>query len=176
MALLHRFIWAWKQVGLAYDLKTFRQNEIEKGRVQQQQKKLDQRRAKLDWGVPLEKLPVMSWSDYTTEAQKYPTESSRALVAIAGVVHDVSAFIADHPGGKALIGSAVGKDATAIFNGGVYNHSNAAHNLLSTMRVGVLRGGGEVEIWKNARSAATSQKSLYSLLGEEAGQRVPIAA
>ncbi|KAK8098143.1 acyl-CoA desaturase [Apiospora kogelbergensis] len=170
------FIWAWKQVGLAYDLKTFRQNEIEKGRVQQQQKKLDQRRAKLDWGVPLEKLPVMSWSDYTTEAQKYPTESSRALVAIAGVVHDVSAFIADHPGGKALIGSAVGKDATAIFNGGVYNHSNAAHNLLSTMRVGVLRGGGEVEIWKNARSAATSQKSLYSLLGEEAGQRVPIAA
>ncbi|KAL8384456.1 hypothetical protein RB599_006678 [Gaeumannomyces hyphopodioides] len=51
----------------------------------------------------------------------------------------------------ALISSAVGKDATAIFNGGVYNHSNAAHNLLSTMRVGVLRGGCEVEIWKRAQ-------------------------
>ena len=35
-----------------------------------------------------------------------------------------------------------------MFNGGVYFHSNAAHNLLSTMRVGVIRGGSEVEIWK----------------------------
>ena len=37
------------------------------------------------------------------------------------------------------------------FNGGVYMHSNAAHNLLSTMRVGVIRGGCEVEIWKRAQ-------------------------
>ena len=27
---------------------------VEKGRVQQQQKKLDQKRSKLDWGVPLD--------------------------------------------------------------------------------------------------------------------------
>jgi stearoyl-CoA desaturase (delta-9 desaturase) len=38
-----------------------------------------------------------------------------------------------------------------MFNGGVYFHSNAAHNLLSTMRVGVIRGGCEVEIWKRAQ-------------------------
>jgi stearoyl-CoA desaturase (delta-9 desaturase) len=69
-------------------------------------------------------------------------------VSVAGVIHDVSGFIADHPGGKALISSSVGKDATALFNGGVYEHSNAAHNLLSTMRVGILRGGQEVEVWK----------------------------
>ncbi|KAK3062218.1 stearoyl-CoA 9-desaturase, partial [Teratosphaeriaceae sp. CCFEE 6253] len=50
-------IWLWKQMGLAYDLKQFRSNEIEKGRLQQQQKKLDQKRTKLDWGVPLEQLP-----------------------------------------------------------------------------------------------------------------------
>jgi stearoyl-CoA desaturase (delta-9 desaturase) len=61
---------------------------------------------------------------------------------------DVQDFIVDHPGGKALIASAIGKDATALFNGGVYEHSNAAHNLLSTMRVGILRGGQEVEVWK----------------------------
>lgn len=30
-------------------------------------------------------------------------------------------------------------------------HSNAAHNLLSTMRVGVIRGGCEVEIWKRVQ-------------------------
>lgn len=33
-----------------------------------------------------------------------------------------------------------------MFNRGVYTHSNAVHNLLSTMRVGVIRGGCEVEI------------------------------
>ncbi|KAH7118253.1 hypothetical protein B0J13DRAFT_613139 [Dactylonectria estremocensis] len=139
-------IWIWKQLGLAYDLKQFRQNEIEKGRVQQMQKKLDQKCATLDWGTPLEKLPVVHWDDFVADSK-----NGKALIAIAGVIHSVPDFIKDHPGGKALISSAIGKDATAIFNGGVYNHSNAAHNLLSTMRVGILRGGCEVEIWKRVQ-------------------------
>lgn len=74
------------------------------------------------------------------------------------MVHDVTAFVEEHPGGKALIKSAIGRDITAIFNGGVYEHSNAAHNLLSTMRVGVLRGGQEVEIWK--RLSAEGKKDV----------------
>jgi len=109
------------------------------------QKKLDQKRARLDWGVPLEQLPVVDWDDFVSRSK-----DGKALVAVAGVIHDVTDFIKDHPGGRALIGSAIGKDATTMFNGGVYLHSNAAHNLLSTMRVGVLRGGCEVEIWKRA--------------------------
>ena len=129
---------------LTHDLKIFRSNEIEKGRLQQQQKALDKKRSMLDWGVPLAQLPVISWDDFQTQA----SAKGAALVAIAGVIHDVSPFIADHPGGKTLIKSAIGKDATAVFNGGVYEHSNAAHNLLSTMRVGILRGGQEVEVWK----------------------------
>ena len=136
----------WKHLGLAYDLKQFRANEIEKGRVQQLQKKIDQKRSRLDWGVPLDALPVMEWDDFTDQAK-----NGRALIAVAGVVHDVSSFVKDHPGGKAMISSGIGKDATAMFNGGVYMHSNAAHNLLSTMRVGVIRGGCEVEIWKRAQ-------------------------
>jgi len=139
-------IWVWKQLGLASNLKEFRANEIEKGRVQQQQKKIDQKRAKLDWGIPLDQLPVMEWDDYVEQAK-----NGRGLIVVAGIVHDVSDFIKDHPGGKAMIGSGIGKDATAMFNGGVYMHSNAAHNLLSTMRVGVIRGGCEVEIWKRAQ-------------------------
>lgn len=111
--------------------------------MQQLQKKVDQKRARLDWGTPLEELPVISWDDFVSDAQ-----SGKALIAIAGVIHDVTGFIKDHPGGRALISSGIGKDATALFNGGVYNHSNAAHNLLSSMRVGVIRGGGEVEIWR----------------------------
>jgi len=140
------FIWTMKQLGLAYDLKTFRANEIEKGRLQQQQKKLDQVRATLDWGTPLEQLPVMSFDEYQEQAK-----NGKALIAVAGVVHDCTDFIKDHPGGKAIIKSAIGKDATAMFNGGVYLHSNAAHNLLSTFRVGVIRGGCEVEIWRQAQ-------------------------
>ncbi|KAL2753447.1 hypothetical protein ACRALDRAFT_1044231 [Sodiomyces alcalophilus JCM 7366] len=139
-------IWCWKKLGLASNLKQFRSNEIEKGRVQQMQKKIDQKRATLDWGVPLEQLPVVSWDDFVAQCK-----DGKALIAIAGVIHDVTDFIDEHPGGKGFIYSAIGKDATAIFNGGVYNHTNAAHNLLSSMRVGVLRGGCEVEIWKRTQ-------------------------
>ncbi|PYI36271.1 hypothetical protein BP00DRAFT_441856 [Aspergillus indologenus CBS 114.80] len=138
-------IWLWKQMGLAYDLKVFRANEIEKGRVQQMQKKVDQRRARLDWGTPIADLPVLEWEEYVELAK------SRALVSVAGVVHDVSQFVEEHPGGRAMITAGIGKDATAMFNGGVYYHSNAAHNLLSMMRVGVIRGGSEVEILKQSR-------------------------
>ncbi|CAG9950110.1 unnamed protein product [Clonostachys rosea f. rosea IK726] len=138
-------------------------NEIEKGRVQQLQKKLDQKRATLNWGTPLEQLPVIGWDDFVEEAK-----NGKALVAIAGVIHDVTDFIKDHPGGRALIKSAIGKDATAIFNGGVYYHSNAAHNLLSTMRYGVLRGGCEVEIWKRAQF----ENKDVTYVNDSAGQRI----
>jgi stearoyl-CoA desaturase (delta-9 desaturase) len=153
-------IWIMSKIPLfplTYDLKTFRSNEIEKGRLQQQQKALDHKRSMLDWGIPLAQLPVISWDDFQAQA----SAKGAALVAIAGVIHDVSPFIADHPGGKTLINSAIGKDATAVFNGGVYQHSNAAHNLLSTMRVGILRGGQEVEVWKTgAEKASRDTKGL----------------
>lgn len=157
-------IWIWKQLGLAEDLKRFRQNEIEKGRVQQLQKALDRRRDGLDWGTPLADLPIMSWDEYVAEAK---SETGRALVSIAGVIHDVTDFIKSHPGGKSFILLAIGKDATAIFNGGVYEHSNAAHNLLATLRVGVLRGGCEVEIWKHAASNKAEMKESTIKITEE---------
>jgi len=113
--------------------------------------------------VPLEQLPVLEWDDYVDQCQ-----NGRGLIAVAGVVHDVTDFIADHPGGKAMIKSGIGKDATAMFNGGVYNHSNAAHNLLSTMRVGVIRGGMEVEIWKRANNDGKGSM----IVKDENGQRI----
>ncbi|KAI5285187.1 stearoyl-CoA 9-desaturase [Ascosphaera aggregata] len=143
-------IWTWKQLGLAYDLKQFCSNEIEKGRLQQKQKKLDQQRVQLNWGKPLDQLPIIEWEDYVEQAKN----SGRALIAVAGIVHDVTQFVDMHPGGRAMIKSGIGKDATAMFNGGVYNHHNAAHNLLSTMRVGVIRGGCEVEVWKKSQQVA----------------------
>jgi len=154
-------IWLWKEMGLAHNLKTFRQNEIEKGRLQQEQKKLNQRQTVLH--SPLEHLPVMEWDDYQNEVTK-----GRPLLVIAGVIHDVENFVDDHPGGRALINSGIGKDATTMFHGGIYNRnvahhkpdehlltrttdSKAAHRLMATMQVGILRGGCEVEIWKSSQ-------------------------
>merc|ERR1712228_390795 len=57
----------------------------------------------------------MGWDDYVDQCQ-----NGRGLIAVAGVVHDVTDFVNDHPGGKAMIKSGIGKDATAMFNGGVY--------------------------------------------------------
>lgn len=153
----------WKFLGLASDLKTFSQNEIDKGMLQQQQKKLDRKLAVLDWGKPLTMLPLMEWDDFVEQS------ATRALIAVAGLVHDVTDFIDEHPGGRTLISSGIGKDATAMFNGGVYNHSNAARNLLAKYRVGIIRGGGEVEIWKmrSAKRAEMIRDYDYSIVVDQ---------
>lgn len=125
------------KLGLAYNLKTFSQNAIEQGLIQQQQKKLDEARGRLNWGPSLQSLPVWDKSEFFTNSKE-----RKGLVIIAGIVHDVSGFITEHPGGQTLIRTSVGKDATTAFNGGVYAHSNAAHNLLATMRIAVIRDSG----------------------------------
>lgn len=141
--------------------------------MQQQQKALDTRRSKLDWGVPLSQLPVLSWDEFQA---KCAGGEKAALVAIAGVIHDVTDFVAEHPGGRAMIRSVIGKDATALFNGGVYEHSNAAHNLLSTMRVGVLRGGQEVEVWKQeaGRPVKDAKGDVIVRAGEQLTRVAPL--
>jgi stearoyl-CoA desaturase (delta-9 desaturase) len=162
---------------LAYSLKRFRANEIHCGRLQQQQKALDVRRARLDWGIPLSQLPVLSWDEFQRRSTLYTQGEGEgaALVAIAGVIHDVTPFISEHPGGKAMIKSVLGKDATAVFNGGVYAHSNAAHNLLATMRVGVLRGGQEVEAWKEEAVARMAGKGVAVEIVEGMGRTAVMA-
>lgn len=59
---------------------------------------------------------------------------TRPLIVVAGFIHDVSDFIDEHPGGRHLIIKYIGKDATPAFFGGVYDHSNAAHNVCSFLR------------------------------------------
>ena len=55
--------------------------------------------------------------------------SRRPLVLIAGFIHDVEGFLDGHPGGRKLLATHIGQDATTAFFGGVYDHSNAAHNV-----------------------------------------------
>lgn len=156
------FIWGCSKLGLAYDLQRFSQNAIEQGLVQQKQKKLDRWRSRLNWGVPIEQLPVIEFDEFKEMSK------TRGLVLISGIVHDVTDFVENHPGGRALIKSALGKDGTAVFNGGVYRHSNAAHNMLSTMRVSVIRGGCEVEVWKQAQA----EKKDVNIVSDTSGGKI----
>ncbi|BFZ62916.1 stearoyl-CoA 9-desaturase [Saitoella coloradoensis] len=161
-------IWTCKVLGLASDLKQFNENAIQQGLVMQAQKKLDQRRSVLDWGIPIETLPIMSYDDFEEQSK-----AGKKLVLVAGVVHDVSEFVNQHPGGIALIRSGIGKDMTSAFNGGVYDHSNAAHNLLATMRVAVVRGGMEVEIWKQSmREAEMRERKTVDPPKDTMGQKI----
>jgi stearoyl-CoA desaturase (delta-9 desaturase) len=133
MDLTKWMIWTLSQLGLASKLRRFPRNEIEKGRIQRKWEVLNSEGKTVNWGVPLEELPIMEWEEFQQQAR-----TGRNLVVIKGAVHDVSAFVTEHPGGAALITGAIGKDVTEMFEGGVYAHSGAAVNLLDTMRVATL--------------------------------------
>ncbi|RUP52091.1 delta-9 desaturase [Jimgerdemannia flammicorona] len=137
------FIKALSFIGLAYDLKKFPQNEVVKGQVYMAEKKINKIKEDLNWGVPIHKLPVFTWDEF-----QELTKQGKQWILIEGVLYDVSKFIDEHPGGPRYIKTAIGKDMTTAFNGAVYNHSNGARNLMSTMRIGVIRGGMEVENMK----------------------------
>lgn len=149
------FIAAMKGVGLATNLKKFPDNEVQKGRVAMALQKLNDQQSQLSWPKNYNDLPVISWDDFQEEAK------TRPLIVVHGFIHDVSSFMDEHPGGRHLLAGKIGKDATVAFNGGLYNHSNAAHNLLSMMRVGVIDGGYQLAIddmkrTERARAAAAS--------------------
>ncbi|KAH9905069.1 uncharacterized protein BXZ73DRAFT_94856 [Epithele typhae] len=113
------FIAACAALGLASNLR---------GALAMQLKRLKRLQDGLAWPGQVDDLPVLGWDAFQQEAEK------RALVIVSGFIHDVEPFLDEHPEGK---------DATAAFCGGVYEHGNAAHNLLSMMRVGALLGGVE---------------------------------
>lgn len=122
-------------VGLAHGLQKMPLAVVEQLRVQELQRQLDAERARLNWGIDVDRLPRLTPGAFRRAAAATP---SRALVVVDSIIHDVLPFIADHPGGEALVRASVGKDATLAFNGAVYAHLTAARNLLATMRVAVL--------------------------------------
>ncbi|KAF5339781.1 hypothetical protein D9611_009195 [Ephemerocybe angulata] len=127
---------AW--VGCAGNLRVFPGNEIRKGVLAMKLKELKREQDGLVWPKSIEELPVVDWEQFREESKR------KQLMLVSGFIHDVSSFLDEHPGGRLHLTSYIGKDASAAFFGGVYNHSNAAHNLLSTLRVGILSGGLEV--------------------------------
>ncbi|KAG1424255.1 hypothetical protein G6F58_002474 [Rhizopus delemar] len=121
--------------GLAYELKEFPSNEVSKGRIFMQEKKIREEKSKLFYGVPLKDLPVYTWEEF----QSLVLNENKKWILIEGVLYDVKNFMKEHPGGVKYLSTAIGKDMTTSFNGGIYNHSNGARNLLTSLRVGVLK-------------------------------------
>eukprot|EP01006_Ploeotia_vitrea_P029070 TRINITY_DN61673_c0_g1_i1.p1 TRINITY_DN61673_c0_g1~~TRINITY_DN61673_c0_g1_i1.p1 ORF type:complete len:679 (+),score=431.56 TRINITY_DN61673_c0_g1_i1:212-2248(+) len=118
-------------LGLAYDLRRFPSNEIQKGKLKMKQKKLNKAKDELTWPRALDELPVMTPEQVKDQVKNHGAK----LVIIDGLVHDVSVLIGQHPGGEAILRLRLGTDATRAFYGEVYRHSNAARNLLANLRV-----------------------------------------
>ncbi|GAA5915521.1 hypothetical protein JCM8208_007476 [Rhodotorula glutinis] len=133
------FIIVMHWLGLASQLKTFPDNEIRRGQYAMKLKAVAREADEIRWPKSSNHLPVLTWDEFQ-EACK-----TRQLMVISGYIHDVSTFIDEHPGGRALIKTRLGRDATNAFYGGYYDHSNGANNVLAQYRVGVIEGGYEVE-------------------------------
>ncbi|CAF1420309.1 unnamed protein product [Adineta ricciae] len=149
----------FKMLGLASNLKRFSENEIQKGRYGMLQKTLDKFGQTIVWPKNSTMLPIITFEEYQELAVK---DTDRALILIAGFIHDVSKFIDLHPGGMALLKNQVGKDATVSFYGGVHDHSTAAHNTLAMMRVAICKHGGDVEYLKKRLGHAATPSPIWT--------------
>ncbi|KAG1048602.1 hypothetical protein G6F43_009015 [Rhizopus delemar] len=139
------FIKALSYLGMTYDLITFPANEIQKGEVQMLEKQVDEIKRKLKFGKSLNDLPVYTLQKF----QEIVANENKKWIVLDGMIYDVEKF--NHPGGTKYLEFGIGRDMTKSFNGGVYNHSNAARNLLSSMRIGVIQGS-EVHLMETAVS------------------------
>jgi len=130
----------WEKFGWTSHLNRTSSLVIEKCRLHQALKKSSHSLESKDQSQNTQNLPLLTWDQYVEK-----TENGDALLAIAGVVHDVAEFMAKHPGGEKLLRDAIGKDATTMFHGGLHSHSWSANNMLTEMQIAVIHGGGEIE-------------------------------
>ncbi|KXS09194.1 hypothetical protein M427DRAFT_105886 [Gonapodya prolifera JEL478] len=129
-------IWAASVLGLTWDLHEFPSNEIRKGEIKMIEKKINDEKAHLDYGVPVEELPGWSFAECEFKAKA----AQEKLIVIDNVVYTVGNFMDEHPGGANLLKFSIGHDVTYQFNGGVYFHNNAARNMMQRMRVARITG------------------------------------
>lgn len=119
-----------------------------------EEKRIRAEKATLTYGTPIKDLPIYSWEEY----QSLVLNDNKKWVLIEGVLYDVGEFMKEHPGGMKYLSTAIGKDMTTSFNGGIYNHSNGARNLLTSLRIGVVRNG--MQVMTEADAAVTYDDSL----------------
>jgi len=120
--------------GLTYNLRMMETNEIEKAKIQMQQRAIDKESASL-YG-PEHPLPSLSWDDIKQRVTK-----GDKLIVIENVVVDVRDFVDQHPGGRQTLLNILGRDVTSLFKGvdAEHQHTKEAYRFLESMRVGVVR-------------------------------------
>jgi len=121
--------------GLVDRLVRFPRNEMLKAKLQVKQQKLDELKKTIDWGSPIDQLPVMTWE----QVEQQTAKRGRKLIVLEGFVLDIEQFLSQHPGGNSILNFWTGRDATQAFNGLVYKHSKAARNLVGHLRVAKLQ-------------------------------------
>jgi len=126
-------IWVLSWVGITYDLKKFSKDAIQKGKLQMCEKELVRQMSALHWGPPEETLPTWTFEQVVEFGKQ-----GEKLMVFEGHVHDVRGFMNEHPAGAGIMKPYLSKDITKQFNGSVYNHSNAARNIMRTLRVAKL--------------------------------------
>ena len=159
------FIYALSLFGLAYDLQTFPQNEIDKGMYQMEQKELNAKKRKAFWGPDPKDVPVMTRGEFNEKVKR-----GDKLVILDGFVLDIEDFLPEHPGSEKILLRKIGKDITLDFSlhereatptdepefqrpaekkkesdakkmvVGFYKHSNAARSFAETFRVARIDG------------------------------------
>lgn len=95
---------------------------------------------------PLREIPTTELTDHTTRTS--------AWMLIDGKVHDVTAFLDDHPGGDEILLDATARDATQEFED--VGHSGEARAQLAEMVIGVARPPTAEEAAVAAEKAAAA--------------------
>jgi len=76
---------------------------------------------------------------YSVEEVATHNKEDDGWLVIDGLVHNVTPFMNDHPGGKEIMMGHLGKDASAIFvDEREHSHSEAAFTMLEKYRIGFL--------------------------------------
>ncbi|CAK9439579.1 uncharacterized protein LODBEIA_P36790 [Lodderomyces beijingensis] len=140
-------LWTLEKLGVVYELCRTPDNLVAHLCLQQQQRVINRAKSQLNWGTPISKLPLISPKDFKNTIAA-SSNKDRIYIVIQNIIHDITPFMHQHPGGVPLLKASHGKDATQAFYGGVYGHSTAATNLLATMRIGILDTGNDEEVWR----------------------------
>lgn len=85
------------KLGLVYNLKWIPDEEIEKARVQMQERFLAYEKAQIQFGKNYDQLPAMTMAQFTDRSK------TEKLIVIGGIVHDITTFVHDHPGNLEII-------------------------------------------------------------------------
>ncbi|KAG7195673.1 uncharacterized protein KQ657_002054 [Scheffersomyces spartinae] len=168
------FIWGLSCLGLVEELSKTPLELITQLQIQQQQQVINRVKSQLNWGTPLSKLPLITPRELNRIVNANALD--RIYIIIQNIIHDITPFMDQHPGGVALLKASHGKDATKAFYGGVYGHLTAAVNLLATMRIGVLDVGNDEEVWKRVVTEEGSVKEAVSSRGDSKQYRTAEAA